>query len=434
MQRSRHSFCAPVLFFLFIFALVAPVTICSSFPPIISQIVTAQEDTPGEYQMVEVPDVVGMDLAEAKNALGDAKLNAGWIQTYESDLIPKNQVVEQNPAAGTLISENAAVDITISFPAADDDDNDQLADAWEYENFGSLTQGLDDDFDGDGCNNYQEYLIGTDPGDPGEAPVPAGNYYQYDEFGRIISKQITLDSENEGKRAEDICDGIDCGEDTCGSYGNWYCRDENIRRRDRVCTDRGCTGGGCYEYNFTDYTSEFCSDGCFNGNCVNYAWHTGACSVPCGGGTRSVYCQRNNGTRVDDNFCSGLRPTAACNTQGCPEMCYYDFGNDGTYFFEFCRVKCTEYQYGWSRSRWEPVGCLNWTFDCYWKLHFKDKELVFKRNEMAPDSYKKNGYVYRKDALMRELSCDPRELRCMIVQHWWGVATTRWCNKCGSCN
>jgi len=434
MLRSRHLFCAPALFFLFIFVLVAPDTIGNSFTTTISQIVTNQEDTPVEYQMVEVPDVIGMDLAAAKTAIGDAKLNTGWIHTIESNLIPKNQVVEQHPAAGTLSAENEAVDLIISFSGVDDDDNDELADALEYENFGNLAQGIDDDSDGDGYNNYQEYLIGTDPGNPGEAPVPAGNYYQYDEFGRMISKQITLESEYEGERANNNCEGIDCGQDTCGSYGDWYCRDENIRRRDRICTDRGCAGGACYAYNFTDYAAEFCPDGCIDGNCVHYAWYTGACSVPCGGGTRSVYCRRNDGTRVDDNLCPGLRPSAACNTQQCPEMCYYDFGNDGTYFFESCRVNCTAYKYGWSGIRRVPVGCLSWTFDCYWKLHFKDKELVFKRNEMAPNTYEKNGYVYRKEALMRELSCDPRELRCMIVQHWWGVATTRYCKNCGSCN
>jgi hypothetical protein len=434
MLRSRHLFCASVLFFLVIFTLVAPVGICNSFPFAVSQIVTTQEETPVEYRMVEVPDVVGMDLAEARTAIGDADLNTGWIQTIESDLIPKNQVVEQRPAAGNLIPENEAVDMIISFPGADDDDNDELADAWEYENFGSLTQGLNDDSDGDGYNNYQEYLIGTDPGDPGEAPVPAGNYYQYDEFGRMIGKQITLESDYEGQRSNDACEGIDCGEDVCGSYGNWYCRDENIRRRDRICTDRGCTGGACYAYNFTDYTAEFCPDGCIDGNCVHYAWYSGACNVPCGGGTRSVYCQRSDGTRVDENLCNGPKPASSCNNQACPEACYYDFGNDGTYFYEFCRVKCTEYKYEWSWYRKVKAGCLSWTFDCYWKLHFNDKKLVFKSSGMAPDRYEKNGFVYRKDALMKELGCDPRMLSCMIIQRWWGVATTRFCNSCGSCN
>lgn len=413
MLGSRRLFCTPVLFFIVMSALLAPEVAISNDVPA------------ADYRMAEVPDVVGMRLAEAKTAVGDANLTVGLINTIESDLIPKNQVVEQQPAAGTLIPENETVDMVISFPAADDDDGDELADAWEYANFGNLAHTKDDDSDGDGYSNYQEYLIGTDPGNPGEAPVPAGNFYQYDEFGRMISKQITLEPECEGECPDDICEGIDCGEDTCGPYGNWYCHDENMRRRDRTCTDRGCTGGGCYEYNFTDYASEFCPEGCIDGICVTYFWYSGACSVPCGGGTRSVYCRRSDGTRVDDNLCSGPKPATSCNPQECPEACYYDYGNDGTYFFESCKVECAQYKYGWSGARKVPVGCLSWILDCYWQLHFNDKHLVFKLNEMAPDTYEKSGFVYRKGPLMKESSCDPRELSCQLIRKWWGVITTR---------
>jgi hypothetical protein len=57
---------------------------------------------------------------------------------------------------------------------------------------------------------------------------------------------------------------------------------------------------------------------------ASYAWKTGpwsSCSKTCGGGTqtRSVWCERNNGTKVADSYCTGTSPATsqACNTQPC---------------------------------------------------------------------------------------------------------------------
>ncbi len=58
----------------------------------------------------------------------------------------------------------------------------------------------------------------------------------------------------------------------------------------------------------------------------SYSWKTGSwssCSVDCGGGTqtRDVWCERSDGTRVSDSYCSGTKPATSrsCNTQSCPE-------------------------------------------------------------------------------------------------------------------
>jgi len=65
---------------------------------------------------------------------------------------------------------------------------------------------------------------------------------------------------------------------------------------------------------------------CAQGACINYvySWHTGdwsSCSAPCGGGTqtRTVWCEREDGTTVNDSKCGGSKPDAstACNTQAC---------------------------------------------------------------------------------------------------------------------
>lgn len=53
-----------------------------------------------------------------------------------------------------------------------DDDGDGLPDAWEFENFGNLSQGPEMDFDGDEASNLSEFLAGTDPTDPNEKPGP----------------------------------------------------------------------------------------------------------------------------------------------------------------------------------------------------------------------------------------------------------------------
>ena len=65
-----------------------------------------------------------------------------------------------------------------------DYDNDGLLDRWELEHFGDISQGPDDDYDGDGFSNRIEYMIGTNPSDPGSKPRK-GIYYEYDALGRI---------------------------------------------------------------------------------------------------------------------------------------------------------------------------------------------------------------------------------------------------------
>jgi regulation of enolase protein 1 (concanavalin A-like superfamily) len=48
-------------------------------------------------------------------------------------------------------------------PPSGDNDLDGLDDAWELTHFGNLTQGANDDFDGDGLKNGEEFTLGTDP-------------------------------------------------------------------------------------------------------------------------------------------------------------------------------------------------------------------------------------------------------------------------------
>jgi hypothetical protein len=50
-----------------------------------------------------------------------------------------------------------------TYCAVTDRDADGLLDAWEMQHFGGLSQGVDDDYDGDGALNETEYSAGTDP-------------------------------------------------------------------------------------------------------------------------------------------------------------------------------------------------------------------------------------------------------------------------------
>lgn len=54
-------------------------------------------------------------------------------------------------------------DLSITGPSTTDTDNDGLLDAWEISQFGNLDQTAEDDSDGDGRSNLDEYIAGTDP-------------------------------------------------------------------------------------------------------------------------------------------------------------------------------------------------------------------------------------------------------------------------------
>lgn len=53
--------------------------------------------------------------------------------------------------------------VTVTFGPEDDTDGDLLLDQWEWDNFGSLLEDLNDDFDNDGYVNGLEQDAGTDP-------------------------------------------------------------------------------------------------------------------------------------------------------------------------------------------------------------------------------------------------------------------------------
>ena len=92
--------------------------------------------------------------------------------------------------------------------------------------------------------------------------------------------------------------------------------------------------------------------------CYTYSWNTGwwwSCSASCGWGTqtRTVSCQRNDGTTASDSFCTGTKPAVSqsCNTQACPGP--YDGG-----WTNPCDPRCL-----WKCYNGGSCGCINYSND-----------------------------------------------------------------------
>ncbi|MDP3027265.1 MAG: hypothetical protein Q8N63_06150 [Nanoarchaeota archaeon] len=59
----------------------------------------------------------------------------------------------------------------------------------------------------------------------------------------------------------------DCGEDSCDSWGNYYCEGKN-KTRERTCYDKGCSSGECFNTPDEEKQSEKCAYDCVNGECI----------------------------------------------------------------------------------------------------------------------------------------------------------------------
>lgn len=63
---------------------------------------------------IDVPDVVGLAIAEAESRIVEAALAVGEIRNRKSESVPKGVVIEQMPEQGTSVLEGMAVDLTVS--------------------------------------------------------------------------------------------------------------------------------------------------------------------------------------------------------------------------------------------------------------------------------------------------------------------------------
>jgi len=100
-------------------AAVAPGEIISQNPAAGAQVsagssVSLVINRSSESEQVEVPEAVGLALAQAKSVVTGASLTVGAVSEAASDTVAAGVVMEQNPASGTIMVADAAVDLVVS--------------------------------------------------------------------------------------------------------------------------------------------------------------------------------------------------------------------------------------------------------------------------------------------------------------------------------
>lgn len=134
-----------------------------------------------QYQNNTATDF-GVNLTAAGKLRGCAYgANIGWLN-FENSGDPHVNLLT-GTFGGSVFSANcgwislsnlfAQVQTDYLLPGADTD-GDGLPDAWELTHFGTITGGPNNDADGDGATDLQEYLTGTDPNNPASALVITG--------------------------------------------------------------------------------------------------------------------------------------------------------------------------------------------------------------------------------------------------------------------
>ena len=79
----------------------------------VSVIIGKFEASPEGMKKVTMPDVLGMSLDQARQAVADAGLSLGKVTTeYSASLVP-NTVISQKPAVNTYVSPDQVVELTV---------------------------------------------------------------------------------------------------------------------------------------------------------------------------------------------------------------------------------------------------------------------------------------------------------------------------------
>jgi len=76
--------------------------------------VTVPVTAPTQAGQVSVPNVVGSTQAAATSAITNAGLKVGTVTTASSSSVPLGNVMQQTPAAGTVVASGSAVNLVVS--------------------------------------------------------------------------------------------------------------------------------------------------------------------------------------------------------------------------------------------------------------------------------------------------------------------------------
>ena len=85
-----------------------------------------------ETKTVEMPDLIGKDIDEAKYVLTKAKLEVGSIEEQYSDTYAKNEVIWQSETAGTDVKEKTKINLVISLGPEETEAPETEADTTGY--------------------------------------------------------------------------------------------------------------------------------------------------------------------------------------------------------------------------------------------------------------------------------------------------------------
>lgn len=107
------------------------------------------------YYSLRVPVAEAADATPTQAVLGES-----LVITVRHGNAIAHQVVHQVTEPGTALR--------LDFGAGVDTDGDGVPDGWELATFGTTTQAMDGDTDGDGASDRSEYVAGTNPRSTGD--------------------------------------------------------------------------------------------------------------------------------------------------------------------------------------------------------------------------------------------------------------------------